>query len=191
MYRILFTIGVAILAIMYGIFTSMAFAQPLDLRTGQLVVPQALAQVVPVVAGVYAPDTIVISTQKRTLTHYRIDGTVRYYRVSVGREGFGWTGTVKVGRMAEWPTWTPPKEMLVRQPYLPKSVPGGINNPLGARALYLHKEGKDTLYRIHGTDQDGRWSIGRAASSGCFRMINADVIELYARVRVGTTVIVQ
>jgi lipoprotein-anchoring transpeptidase ErfK/SrfK len=134
------------------------------------------------------PGTIIIDPQSRYLYLVLEGGKAQRYGVGVGRDGFGWSGTVRVARKAEWPSWTPPAEMRKRQPYLPASMPGGPNNPLGARALYLHKGGKDTLYRIHGSNEP--WTIGRAVSSGCFRMRNEDVIELYGRVGIGTKVVV-
>ncbi len=134
------------------------------------------------------PGTIVIDPRSRYLYLVLADGKAQRYGVGVGREGFGWSGAATVGRKAEWPTWTPPPEMRKRQPYLPVSMPGGPNNPLGARALYLHQGGRDTLYRIHGSNEP--WTIGQAVSSGCFRMRNEDVIELYGRVGIGAKVVV-
>ncbi len=134
------------------------------------------------------PGTIVIDTRSRYLYHVLADGKAQRYGVGVGREGFGWKGRVRVGRKAEWPTWTPPAAMRKRQPYLPVSMAGGPNNPLGARALYLHDGSRDTLFRIHGSNEP--WTIGQAVSSGCIRMRNEDVIELYNRVKVGTRVVV-
>ena len=135
-----------------------------------------------------SPGTIVIDTRQRYLYLVLEDGKAQRYGVGVGREGFGWSGTVRVGRKAEWPTWTPPAAMRARQPYLPASMPGGPDNPLGARAMYLYEGGRDTLFRIHGSNEP--WTIGHAVSSGCFRMRNEDVIELYSRVGVGTRVVV-
>jgi lipoprotein-anchoring transpeptidase ErfK/SrfK len=134
------------------------------------------------------PGTIVIDTRSRYLYLVLDGGRAQRYGVGIGRDGFGWTGTVSVGRKAEWPTWTPPPEMRERQPYLPASMAGGPDNPLGARALYLYRGGSDTLFRIHGSNAP--WTIGQAVSSGCFRMRNEDVIELYNRVPVGTKVVV-
>jgi lipoprotein-anchoring transpeptidase ErfK/SrfK len=134
------------------------------------------------------PGAIVIDPHQRFLYLVLEDGKAQRYGVGVGRDGFGWSGTVRVGRKAEWPRWTPPPEMRKRQPYLPVSMEGGPNNPLGARALYLHEGGRDTLFRIHGSNEP--WTIGRAVSSGCFRMRNEDVIELYKQVGVGTRVVV-
>ena len=136
----------------------------------------------------YDPGTIVIDTGSRFLYLVLEDGKARRYGVGVGRTGFGWTGTVNVGRKAEWPGWTPPPAMRKREPWLPEHMEGGINNPLGARALYLYKGGQDTIYRIHGSNEP--WTIGHAVSSGCFRMRNEDVTELYERVGIGTKVVV-
>ena len=132
--------------------------------------------------------TIVIDTASRFLYLVGGDGTARRYGIGVGREGFEWNGTQRISRKAEWPGWTPPPEMIEREAangkILPQYMEGGPDNPLGARALYLG----DTLYRIHGTNQP--WTIGRAVSSGCIRMRNEDVIDLYERVRIGARVIV-
>ncbi len=134
------------------------------------------------------PGTIVVETKQRQL-YYVLPGkkAVRY-GVSVGDEAFGWSGTAEVARKAEWPAWNPPAEMKIRWPHV-HAVDGGPNSPLGARALYLHQNGKDTLYRIHGTNEPEK--IGQAVSSGCIRMRNMDVAELYNRVPVGTKVIVR
>lgn len=111
------------------------------------------------------------------------------YRISVGREGYRWAGVVQVGAKQEWPEWRPPPEMRSRQPELPEMVPSGPYNPLGARALYLHDKGKDTLYRIHGTnDPDG---VGFDKTSGCFRLTNTDILDLYRRVKIGAKVVVE
>ena len=134
------------------------------------------------------PGTIIIDPQAKYLYFVQEGGMAQRYGVGVGREGFGWSGKVKIGRKAEWPRWVPPVEMRKRQPDLPESVDGGPNNPLGARALYLFNDGRDTLYRIHGSNEP--WTIGQAVSSGCIRMRNEDVTELYSRVGVGTRVIV-
>jgi lipoprotein-anchoring transpeptidase ErfK/SrfK len=136
----------------------------------------------------YQPGTIVIDAKSRFLYLILEDGKARRYGVGVGRTGFGWTGEVKIGRKAEWPGWTPPPEMRKRQPGLPVHMEGGIDNPLGARALYLYRGGRDTIYRIHGSNEP--WTIGQAVSSGCFRMRNEDVSDLYERVGVGTRVVV-
>ena len=139
-----------------------------------------------------APGTIIVDTNNKYL--YYIDGPNRAtrYGIGVGRDGFGWSGVVKVGRKAEWPTWTPPAEMRRREAakgrILPMTQEGGIDNPLGARAMYLYKGGRDTIFRIHGTNQP--WTIGQNMSSGCIRMMNEDVEHLYDRADVGTKVIV-
>ena len=134
--------------------------------------------------GPHKAGTIIINTDERYLYLVNNDGTARRYGVGVGRPGFEWAGTHKVTRKAEWPGWTPPAEMRERQPGLPLHMEGGPRNPLGARALYLGS----TLYRIHGSNEP--WSIGHAVSSGCIRMRNQDVKDLYERVRVGTKVVV-
>ena len=131
-----------------------------------------------------AAGTIIIDTPNTRL-YYILGGSKAIrYGIGVGREGFTWSGTQVITRKAEWPDWSPPAEMLGRQPYLPRVMAGGPGNPLGARAMYLG----DTAYRIHGTNQPD--TIGRHVSSGCIRMLNEDVIDLYARVNVGTKVIV-
>ena len=143
--------------------------------------------------GDEAPGTIVIDSQNKYL--YLVEGNNRAmrYGVGVGREGFGWQGEVKVGRKAEWPTWVPPAEMRARERkkgrILPASMEGGPKNPLGARAMYLDDRGRDTMYRIHGTSEP--WTIGYNVSSGCIRMVNADVSDLYERTPIGTKVVVR
>jgi lipoprotein-anchoring transpeptidase ErfK/SrfK len=132
----------------------------------------------------YAPGMIVISTQARRLYLVTSPGQAIEYPVGVGRPGFEWRGTKAITRKAEWPSWTPPAEMLKRRPDLPRYMSGGIENPLGARALYLGS----SLYRIHGSNEPD--TIGQAVSSGCIRMTNEDVVDLYGRVRVGTRVTV-
>ncbi len=128
--------------------------------------------------------TIVVNTPERFL--YLVQGNSRAirYGIGVGREGFQWHGLKRINRKAEWPDWIPPPEMIERQPYLPRFMAGGPGNPLGARALYI----EGTVYRIHGTNQP--WTIGSAVSSGCFRLTNPDVTDLYDRVPVGTRVVV-
>jgi lipoprotein-anchoring transpeptidase ErfK/SrfK len=131
------------------------------------------------------PGTIIVHTSQRFM--YQVQGNNRAirYGIGVGREGFQWAGLLKITRKSEWPDWTPPAEMIARQPYLPRWMAGGPGNPLGARALYLG----NTIYRIHGTNQPH--TIGHAVSSGCFRLVNYDVIDLYERVPVGTKVVVR
>ena len=132
-----------------------------------------------------APGTIVIQTAERFLYLVQGDNRALRYGIGVGRDGFQWRGQLKISRKQEWPDWRPPPEMIERQPYLPRFMAGGPGNPLGARAMYLG----DTVYRIHGTNQPE--TIGTAVSSGCFRLVNPDVIDLYDRVPVGTRVIVR
>jgi lipoprotein-anchoring transpeptidase ErfK/SrfK len=131
------------------------------------------------------PGTIVVDTSERMLYLVMRDNLAMRYGIGVGRDGFRWKGQLKVTRKAEWPDWVPPPEMIERQPYLPRFMAGGPGNPMGARALYLG----GTVYRIHGTNQPH--TIGQAVSSGCFRLVNHDVIDLYDRIPVGTRVVVQ
>ena len=135
-------------------------------------------------AGREAPGTIVIDTPQKFLFLIEPGGRAIRYGVGVGRPGFEWSGVKSITRKAEWPGWTPPPQMMLRRPDLPAHMDGGPENPLGARALYLGS----SLYRIHGTNEPE--TIGRDVSSGCIRMMNEDVIDLYDRVRVGTKVIV-
>jgi lipoprotein-anchoring transpeptidase ErfK/SrfK len=135
-------------------------------------------------SGREAPGTIVIDTPQKFLFLVEPGGRAMRYGVGVGRPGFEWSGVKSITRKAEWPGWTPPPQMMLRRPDLPAHMDGGPDNPLGARALYLGS----SLYRIHGTNEPE--TIGRDVSSGCIRMMNEDVIDLYNRVRVGTKVIV-
>jgi lipoprotein-anchoring transpeptidase ErfK/SrfK len=138
-----------------------------------------------------APGTIVVDTRGPFLYLVEENGRATRYGIAVGREGFGWTGSGTIARRAQWPTWTPPPEMIARDPHVAKwksGQPGGVTNPLGARALYINFGDADSGYRIHGTNTPK--SIGWAASSGCFRMLNHDVIDLYDRVRPGAKVVV-
>ncbi len=132
--------------------------------------------------------TILINKQERFLYYIEDAGRAIRFGVAVGRDGQKWSGEATVGRRAKWPTWTPTANMRRRNPSLPVRVAGGPQNPLGARALYLYRDGRDTLYRIHGTNEP--WSIGAAASSGCIRMLNEHVFELFGTVRNGARVIV-
>jgi lipoprotein-anchoring transpeptidase ErfK/SrfK len=131
------------------------------------------------------PGTIIVDTATRFLYLIKGNNVAIRYGIGVGREGFEWAGLLRVSRKAEWPDWTPPTEMIERQPYLPRWMAGGPGNPMGARALYLGA----TVYRIHGTNQPE--TIGHAVSSGCFRLTNEDVIHLYDQVAVGAKVIVR
>jgi lipoprotein-anchoring transpeptidase ErfK/SrfK len=131
-----------------------------------------------------APGTIIIDTPNTYLYYVLGGGQAIRYGIGVGRDGFTWSGTQSISKKAEWPNWTPPAEMIARQPYLPRFMAGGPGNPLGARAMYLG----GTVYRIHGTNAPG--TIGTHVSSGCIRLTNQDVADLYSRVNVGTKVIV-
>lgn len=131
-----------------------------------------------------APGTVIIDTPHTYLYYVLGNGHAIRYGIGVGREGFTWSGAQTVSRKAEWPDWTPPSEMIARQPYLARWMAGGEGNPLGARAIYLG----NTVYRIHGTNMPS--TIGEKVSSGCIRMLNADVIDLYSRVNVGTRIVV-
>ena len=135
--------------------------------------------------GPYEPNTIIVDTAERRLYHVMENGKALKYGIGVGREGFQWAGKHRISRKAEWPGWTPPPAMRKRQPDLPQHMEGGLNNPLGARALYIGA----TIYRIHGSNEP--WTIGQAVSSGCIRMTNDDVTHLYEQVKVGTRVVVQ
>jgi lipoprotein-anchoring transpeptidase ErfK/SrfK len=137
------------------------------------------------------PGTLVVHTDARFLYLVQEGGKAMRYGVGIGREGFDWSGTATIPFKRKWPTWTPPAEMIAREPELEKYRNGmdpGLDNPLGARALYLFRNGIDTLYRLHGTAED--WSIGRAVSSGCVRLLNQDVIDLHDRVPNGSRCIV-
>jgi lipoprotein-anchoring transpeptidase ErfK/SrfK len=137
------------------------------------------------------PGTIVVSTAERYLYLVQENGRAIRYGVGIGRDGFTWSGRGDIARKAEWPTWTPPAEMIKRQPEIEpyrNGMPGGLGNPLGARALYIYKNGRDTIYRLHGTSD--AQTIGEAVSSGCVRLLNQDVIDLYARVPRGAPILV-
>jgi lipoprotein-anchoring transpeptidase ErfK/SrfK len=136
-------------------------------------------------ASNYSPGTIVVNTAERRLYLVLPDGQALRYGIGVGRDGFRWGGVHRISAKKEWPGWTPPSQMLRRRPDLPRHMAGGVDNPLGARAMYLGS----TLYRIHGSNEPE--TIGQAVSSGCFRMTNDDVTDLYGRVFVGTTVVVK
>lgn len=134
------------------------------------------------------PGTITVDTKNRYLYLSMDDGKAMRYDAGVGREGFAWSGRAYIGRRAEWPAWTPPPAMLKRRPDLPRIMEGGLDNPLGARAMYLYSSGRDTMFRIHGTNEPD--TIGQAVSSGCIRLLNDDVVDLYARIKIGAPVIV-
>ncbi len=137
------------------------------------------------------PGTIVVNTSERHLYLVMEGGQAIRYGVGIGREGFAWSGHAYVGRKATWPTWVPPIEMQQRQPETQQyanGMPPGLDNPLGARAMYIYQDGRDTLYRLHGTMEV--WSIGQAVSSGCVRLLFHDIIDLYQRCPVGTPIVV-
>ena len=163
-----------------------AAIDPADLR------PEYVRQLVDY-RGPEAPGTIVVDPRDRFLYLVMENGKALRYGVGVGKEGLEFTGKAKIGRKATWPHWTPTPNMIRREPdryaKWAGGMKGGATNPLGSRALYLHKDGKDTLFRIHGTNEPD--SIGHAVSSGCIRMLNQDVIDLYERVPSGTKVVVQ
>jgi lipoprotein-anchoring transpeptidase ErfK/SrfK len=141
--------------------------------------------------GAESPGTIVVNTSERFLYAIEADGWATRYGVAVGEEGLTLKGRASVGRKAEWPSWTPTSSMIKRKPWLVEyagGVPGGENNPLGARALYLYRGSRDTMFRVHGTNEP--WLIGTAVSNGCIRLTNEDIIELYDRTPLGTSVVV-
>ncbi len=166
-----------------ALFASVAQDREQDTAGNADLAPNLLRQVVryPILAPA---GTIVIDTANTYLYYVLGDGKAVRYGIGVGRDGFTWSGSQTVTRMAEWPDWTPPQEMIARQPYLPRWMAGGKGNPLGARAIYLGS----TVYRIHGTNAPA--TIGTKVSSGCIRLTNADVIDLYRRITVGTKIIV-
>jgi lipoprotein-anchoring transpeptidase ErfK/SrfK len=139
--------------------------------------------------GSERPGTIVVDIDQRFLYLVEPGNQAIRYAIGVGREGFSWRGVATVGRKGVWPAWSPTTTMVSLKPQLPRFRRPGLDNPLGARALYLYQNGADTLFRIHGTNEP--WSIGEAVSSGCVRMLNEDVLDLYNRVPVGTTVLVR
>ena len=134
------------------------------------------------------PGTITVDTNNRYLYLSMPNGQAVRYGVGVGRQGFTWKGRTHIGRKEAWPDWTPPAAMLKRRPDLPRHMTGGEDNPLGARAMYLFSGNRDTMFRIHGSNEP--WTIGQAVSSGCIRMLNNDVTDLFNRVKVGATVVV-
>lgn len=176
-------------ALMYGPRPNERFPIPaVDLSQ---IEPQYWRRLVPDPTG-ERPGTIVVDTANKFLYLVRDDGQALRYGIGVGRQGFSWSGTAIIRRKQAWPIWTPPAEMIAREPELEEyrnGMPPGLGNALGARALYLYRNGKDTLYRLHGTQQE--YSIGRAVSSGCVRLINQDIIDLFDRVPIGTRVMVR
>jgi lipoprotein-anchoring transpeptidase ErfK/SrfK len=157
--------------------------EPTDSRRGEL--PAHLRREIVAYQTREAPGTVIVDTPNTRLFYVLGGGRAISYGIGVGRDGFTWSGVQSIARKAEWPDWTPPTEMLQRQPYLPRFMAGGPGNPLGARAMYLGT----TVYRIHGTNRPD--TIGTAVSSGCFRLVNRDVADLYDRVPVGTKVVIR
>jgi len=189
-YRHLFAIVVA--AISLALPASQSFAQQNDagdqpglLADDSIELEPEFRRTAVLYRTTEPPGTIIIQTAERHLYLIQGNGRALRYGIGVGRDGFQWQGLMNISRKAEWPDWTPPPEMIARQPYLPRFMAGGPGNPLGARAMYLGT----TVYRIHGTNRPD--TIGTAVSSGCFRLVNADVTDLYERVPVGTKVIVR
>jgi lipoprotein-anchoring transpeptidase ErfK/SrfK len=184
-----------ILSATFSLPLSHAFAQRVDMSIGDEpgVIPNAADEQLPLqfrrqvvlYRSTEAPGTIIVHTAERFLYVVQPGGRALRYGIGVGRDGFQWQGLLRITRKQEWPDWTPPSEMIARQPYLPRFMAGGPGNPMGARALYLG----ETVYRIHGTNQPQ--TIGTAVSSGCFRLVNGDVIDLFDRIPVGTKVIVR
>lgn len=154
--------------------------------------PEYVRQVVDY-TGSERPGTVVVEPRKRFLYLVMEDGKALRYGVGVGKAGLAFTGIAEVGRKAEWPNWAPTANMIAREPErygkLAGGMSGGVNNPLGPRALYLYRNGKDTMFRIHGTTEP--WTIGEAVSSGCIRLLNQDVVDLYERVPTGARVVVR
>lgn len=173
---------------MYGPMPYEEFPIPaVDLR---YIEPAYYRRVVPDPTG-ERPGTIYVDTASHYLYLVREDGQAIRYGVGLGREGFGWSGRGVINHKRKWPTWTPPAAMIEREPHLEEfrhGQPPGLDNPLGARALYIFQNGRDTLYRIHGTPEP--WTIGRNVSSGCVRLVNQDIIDLYDRVSSGAPVVV-
>lgn len=173
---------------MYGPLPNERFPVPaVDMR---YLAPSHYRAVVPNTTG-ERPGTIVVDTGARYLYLVREDGQAIRYGVGIGRDGFTWSGRGVIQYKREWPTWTPPAEMIKREPHLEEwrnGQPPGLDNPLGARALYIFQNGRDTLYRLHGTGE--AWTIGQAVSSGCVRLLHQDIIDLYDRVAPGSTLVV-
>lgn len=139
--------------------------------------------------GGQRPGTIVVDIDEKRLYLVQGDGTAKRYGIGVGRQGFSWRGVATVNRKSHWPAWSPTTTMVRLKPEMARHADAGIGNPLGARAMYLYQGSRDTLFRIHGTNEP--WSIGTQVSSGCIRLLNEDVVDLFDRVPVGTTVLVR
>ncbi len=172
----------ALAGLLLGAQAAPAFASALDSQLQP--VATAIPRETVSFDGGEAPGTIVVRTGERRLYYVLPDHQALKYGVGVGRPGFSWSGVTRIANKREWPDWTPPAQMLKRRPDLPRHMQGGLDNPLGARAMYLG----GTLYRIHGSNEPD--TIGQAVSSGCIRMTNDDVIDLYSRARVGARVVV-
>jgi lipoprotein-anchoring transpeptidase ErfK/SrfK len=168
----------------YASTQPMAFPTDEVMGSDQGATPERLRRAVVAFSTTEAPGTIIIDTGNTSLYYVLGQGRAIRYGVGVGREGFTWSGVQTVSRKAEWPDWHPPAEMIARQPYLPRFMAGGPGNPLGARAMYLG----NSQYRIHGTNDPS--TIGKFVSSGCIRLTNEDVTDLFSRVNVGTKVVV-
>jgi lipoprotein-anchoring transpeptidase ErfK/SrfK len=213
--RRVFLLGLAAPSVLAGFRTSPSHAQPAMNRQGYDAMYAAVEDLYPVPAinlsqidpaflranvpydTPEAPGTVVVDPAAHYLYFVGESGTATRYGVGVGRSGFGWSGVATIGDKQVWPDWYPPKEMFARQPELLKQMSelqsgvgmhGGPGNPLGARALYLWKDNRDTLFRIHGTFEP--WTVGKSVSSGCIRMINQDAMHLYGQIDVGTKVVV-
>jgi lipoprotein-anchoring transpeptidase ErfK/SrfK len=189
-------LALVIAALLTGLFPLLASAQrqnimEIDERPGyepsadEERLPPALQRQVVYFRSNEQPGTIVVHTSERFLYVIQGGGRAIRYGIGVGRDGFTWTGLHKITRKQEWPDWTPPPEMIERQPYLPRFMAGGPGNPMGARALYIGS----TVYRIHGTNMPQ--TIGKAVSSGCFRLANGEIADLYERIPVGTKIVVR
>ena len=184
-------LGAGVGAIAAASAASPALAHHINKNAGPGIARKYLPQTVPF-SSRYAVGTVVVDPRQRFLYLVQGGGRARRYGVGVGRAGLAWAGSARIGRKAKWPRWTPTKNMIRREPHkyaqYAAGLPGGPGNPLGARALYLYRGKRDTYYRIHGTNQP--WSIGQAVSSGCIRMLNEHVADLYERVPVGARVVV-
>jgi len=161
---------------------------PVPLVNRSLLKPEYARQKV-AYSGGQRPGTIIVDIDERFLYLVEDGNSAIRYGVGVGRQGFSWKGSATVGRKGVWPNWSPTATMVSLMPKLPRHAKGGLDNPLGARALYLYQGNRDILFRIHGTNEP--WSIGDQVSSGCIRMLNEDIVDLYNRVPVGTTVLVR
>jgi len=187
MYRFFLAFGLLAAAIFPAAAEEVRNPAPVEIPTlfGTLIIGTNFPREVVNFTENQAAGTIIVNTKQRRLYYVLGNGKAVRYAIAVGKEGYSWSGTSTVSSKREWPDWSPPPEMRARRPDLPVHMAGGPNNPLGARALYLG----DTLYRIHGTNEP--WYMGTARSSGCIRMTNDDVIDLYNRTKIGATVIVR